>query len=101
MIKSLDGKYEDILAMLPLAGINSKAINTIFQKVLCGIMDIGLKPKVYITYNHSCSIQKRNTTSNLTAMYWNELVSGSSVFLVRGFPRAITGGRQTEFGEIL
>ena len=33
--------------------------------------------------------------------YWNELVSWTSVFLVKGVQRAITGGGQTEFGAIL
>jgi len=55
MVKSLAGKYEDVVAMIPLASINSTVINDWFNRVLKEISNIGFKVAAVLTDAHTAN----------------------------------------------
>ena len=44
MIKSLGGKYRDVVAMVPVVSLKATDMDEIYMKVLKGITEIGFSP---------------------------------------------------------
>ena len=53
MIKSLRGKYKDVISLTPVLNLNSSMINQVFQAVLPALMNLGLTPVAILADNHT------------------------------------------------
>ena len=60
MIKSVLGKYRDIIAMTPISSINADKLSSIWTDVVGKIEKIGFDPAVTMTDGHSSNISLFN-----------------------------------------
>jgi len=60
MIKSVLGKYRDIIAMTPISSINADKLSSIWTDVVGKVEKIGFDPAVTMTDGHSSNISLFN-----------------------------------------
>jgi hypothetical protein len=85
MIKSIAGKYGDIVAMVPLTKISSEIINNWYQKVLEAATEIGFDVVATLTDAHSSNrkfFQQELCKGKLSTFVPNPYSPGSKVFLM-------------------
>ena len=72
MVKSLGGRYKDMVAMQPVATLNSGTMKTIFMNVLKGLTEIGFTTCAVLVYGNRINMK----------FYKDELCDGKMKYFV-------------------
>jgi hypothetical protein len=85
MVKSVAGKYKDIVAMVPLSSISSEIINKWYQRVLHAVTQNGFDTVCTVSDAHSANkkfFAKKLCSGQLMTSIVNPYTDGSRIFLL-------------------